>query len=88
MYVLTVVPPTLSAAATALAFTPSAVSQQVAALERAVGTSLVTRRPRGVVLTAWFLLWGLLLLYVCRGVAPPGRRTRDGAVVARSGRDC
>jgi molybdate transport repressor ModE-like protein len=40
-----------SKAATALLFTPSAVSQQIAALERALGTAVVERSPRGVVLT-------------------------------------
>ncbi len=41
----------LSAAATALSYTPPAVSQQIAALEREVGTGLVDRGPRGAVLT-------------------------------------
>src|SRR5919107_519663 len=40
-----------SAAADALAFTQSAVSQQIAALEREAGTVLVQRSPRGVRLT-------------------------------------
>jgi DNA-binding transcriptional LysR family regulator len=40
-----------SAAANALSFTQSAVSQQVAALEREVGTTLLERSPRGVRLT-------------------------------------
>ncbi len=40
-----------SAAATALSFTQSAVSQQVAALEREVGATLLERGPRGVKLT-------------------------------------
>ena len=40
-----------SAAAAALSFTQSAVSQQVAALEREVGTTLLERGPRGVRLT-------------------------------------
>jgi DNA-binding transcriptional LysR family regulator len=40
-----------SGAAEALAFTQSAVSQQVAALEREAGASLVERSPRGVRLT-------------------------------------
>ena len=40
-----------SAAAEALSFTQSAVSQQVAALERETGTRLVERGPRGVRLT-------------------------------------
>src|ERR671924_2293342 len=40
-----------SAAAEALSFTQSAVSQQVAALEREAGTELVERNSRGVRLT-------------------------------------
>src|SRR5215211_1127088 len=40
-----------SAAAEALAFTQSAVSQQVAALERECGAKLVERGPRGIRLT-------------------------------------
>jgi molybdate transport repressor ModE-like protein len=40
-----------SKAAAALRFTPSAVSQQIAALERTVGTQVVHRSTRGVVLT-------------------------------------
>ncbi len=40
-----------SAAAEALSFTQSAVSQQVAALEREVGTTLLERGPKGVRLT-------------------------------------
>src|SRR5829696_2477556 len=42
---------TMSAAANSLGYTPSAVSQQVAALEREAGTPLVTRGPRGARLT-------------------------------------
>jgi DNA-binding transcriptional LysR family regulator len=41
----------LSAAAEALSYTASAVSQQIAALEREAGTVLLERRARGVVLT-------------------------------------
>src|SRR6266540_6187788 len=40
-----------TAAARALSYTPSAVSQQIAALEREAGTTLVERGPRGVMLT-------------------------------------
>ncbi len=40
-----------SKAAQALLFTPSAVSQQIAALERTLGTPVVDRSTRGVVLT-------------------------------------
>ncbi|HEX3511408.1 MAG TPA: LysR family transcriptional regulator [Solirubrobacteraceae bacterium] len=41
-----------SAAADALSYTQSAVSQQIAALEAETGMALVERRPRGVSLTA------------------------------------
>ncbi len=41
-----------SAAATALDYTQSAVSQQIAALEEEVGLALLERHPRGVSLTA------------------------------------
>src|SRR3954464_8782382 len=40
-----------SAAADALSYTQSAVSQQVAALEKEAGTKLLERGPRGVRLT-------------------------------------
>src|SRR4051812_37806435 len=40
-----------SAAAEALSYTQSAVSQQIAALEREAGTQLVTRGSRGIRLT-------------------------------------
>jgi DNA-binding transcriptional LysR family regulator len=40
-----------TAAARTLSYTPSAVSQQIAALEREAGTTLVERGPRGVLLT-------------------------------------
>jgi DNA-binding transcriptional LysR family regulator len=40
-----------TAAAAALSYTPSAVSQQIAALEREAGATLVDRGPRGVSLT-------------------------------------
>jgi DNA-binding transcriptional LysR family regulator len=41
----------MTAAAAALAYTPSAISQAIAALEREAGTALVRRGPRGVALT-------------------------------------
>jgi DNA-binding transcriptional LysR family regulator len=41
-----------SAAADALSYTQSAVSQQIAALEAETGTTLIERRPRGLQLTA------------------------------------
>ena len=41
-----------SAAAAALDYTPSAVSQQIALLEREAGVRLVDRGPRGASLTA------------------------------------
>src|ERR687887_106898 len=40
-----------TAAARSLSYTPSAVSQQIAALEREAGAALVERGPRGVMLT-------------------------------------
>jgi DNA-binding transcriptional LysR family regulator len=42
----------VSAAAHALSYTQSAVSQQIAALEAEAGTALLERHPRGVTLTA------------------------------------
>jgi DNA-binding transcriptional LysR family regulator len=42
----------LSAAADALDYTQSAVSQQIAALEAETGMTLLQRHPRGVTLTA------------------------------------
>ena len=42
----------LSAAAEALAYTQSAVSQQIASLEQEAGMALLDRHPRGVTLTA------------------------------------
>ncbi|GGP48098.1 LysR family transcriptional regulator [Saccharothrix coeruleofusca] len=41
----------VGAAATALGYTPSAISQQIAKLERETGATLLERRGRGVVLT-------------------------------------
>src|SRR4029079_12205759 len=41
----------IAAAAQALSFTPSAVSQQIATLERETGVALVERGPRSVRLT-------------------------------------
>jgi DNA-binding transcriptional LysR family regulator len=43
---------TIAAAADALAYTPSAVSQQLTALEQEAGVELLERRGRGVALTA------------------------------------
>ena len=42
----------LSAAASELSYTQSAVSQQIAALEAETGTVLLDRHPRGATLTA------------------------------------
>lgn len=43
---------TLTAAADSLSYTPSAVSQQIVALEREIGVRVLHRGPRGVKLTA------------------------------------
>ena len=40
-----------SAAADSLAYTQSAISQQIAALERETGAKLIERHPRGLTLT-------------------------------------
>lgn len=61
-----------SKAATALRFTPSAVSQHIAALERSVGTEVVHRGPRGVRLTKA----GLLLAETAETVLAELRATR------------
>jgi molybdate transport repressor ModE-like protein len=42
---------TLAGAATELGYTPSAISQQIRALEREIGTVVLERRGRGVILT-------------------------------------
>ncbi|MFD9124287.1 LysR family transcriptional regulator [Kitasatospora sp. NPDC059571] len=60
-------------AAAALLITPSAVSQQVAALERGVGTAVVVRSTRGVVLTEA----GRLLVGTADAVAAELRYARE-----------
>src|SRR5438046_1438571 len=65
---------TVTAAAAALYLTPSAVSQQLAALEQETGHRLAERSARGVTLTAA----GAILL----GHAHAGHRLADAAQVA------
>jgi DNA-binding transcriptional LysR family regulator len=62
---------TLTAAATALGYTQSAVSRQIASLERAAGVQLVERRHDGVRLTP-------------AGHVVVRRRDRDGRPVVAS----
>ncbi len=62
---------TLTSAATALGYTQSAVSRQVASLERAAGTPLLERRHDGVRPTA-----------AGHGRADPGRARRAAATDA------
>src|SRR5918992_5259373 len=65
-----------SRAAEALSLSQPAVSQQVAALERQLGTPLLDRRPGGLVLTAA----GRLLLEHAEAVAGHPRRAGAPAV--------
>ncbi|MEV2268688.1 LysR family transcriptional regulator [Nonomuraea africana] len=62
-----------SKAAAALLFTPSAVSQQISALERAVGAPVVERSTRGVVLTEA----GRLLVESADAIFAELHRTRE-----------
>src|SRR3989440_11832674 len=55
-----------SAAAEALSYTQSAVSQQIAALEAETGLTLLERPPRGVTLTAA----GQMLVGHAEGILP------------------
>ncbi len=71
--------PSLSAAADALSYTPSAVSQSVVALERQLGVRLLHRGPRGVRLTAT----GALLVDQARPILA-GLQAAEASVVALS----
>ncbi|MEU9835231.1 LysR substrate-binding domain-containing protein [Streptosporangium sp. NPDC048047] len=71
-----------SGAAAALLVTPSAVSQQIAALERAIGTPVVRRSTRGTVLTEP----GRLLVEAARTVSAELRHTREEIDRITSGR--
>ncbi|MFJ2580142.1 LysR family transcriptional regulator [Kitasatospora aureofaciens] len=79
----------VSAAATALGYTPSAVSQQVAALERETGTALLERVGRGVRPTAAGLLLAGHAAAIDRQVAEAGaaladlRAGRSGSLTVR-----
>jgi DNA-binding transcriptional LysR family regulator len=72
--------PTLSAAADALSYTPSAVSQQIVALEREIGVRVLHRGPRGVRLTAA----GQLLVEQARPILS-GLQAAEAAVTALDG---
>ncbi|KOV66129.1 LysR family transcriptional regulator [Streptomyces sp. MMG1121] len=67
----------VSAAATALGYTPSAVSQQVAALERQTGTALLERAGRGVRPTAAALLLAEHAAVIERQLAQAGAALAD-----------
>lgn len=70
----------LSAASDALNYTPSAVSQQIVALERQVGARLLHRGPRGVKLTAT----GRLLVEHSRPILS-GLHAAEEAIAALTG---
>jgi DNA-binding transcriptional LysR family regulator len=72
--------PTLSAAADALSYTPSAVSQQIVALERELGVRVLHRGPRGVRLTAA----GHLLVEQARPILS-GLQAAEASVIALDG---
>ena len=72
--------PTLSAAADALSYTPSAVSQQIVALEREIGVRVLHRGPRGVRLTAA----GQLLVEQARPILS-GLQAAEASVIALDG---
>ena len=65
----------ISAAAVALDYTQSAVSQQIAALEAETGLTLLERHPRGVTLTAA----GQTLVGHAEGILARLERRRGGA---------
>jgi DNA-binding transcriptional LysR family regulator len=71
---------TLSAAADALSYTPSAVSQQIVALEREIGVRVLHRGPRGVRLTAA----GQLLVDQARPILS-GLQAAEASVTALDG---
>ncbi|MEU1508374.1 LysR substrate-binding domain-containing protein [Kitasatospora sp. NPDC005748] len=74
----------VSAAATALGYTPSAVSQQVAALEKQTGTALLERAGRGVRPTAAGRLLAEHAAVIERQVAEAGTALAD-LLAGRSG---
>jgi DNA-binding transcriptional LysR family regulator len=71
---------TLAAAADALSYTPSAVSQQIVALEREVGVRLLHRGPKGVRLTSP----GQVLVDQARTILA-GLATAEASVAAAAG---
>src|SRR3954453_6304021 len=75
-----------SAAAEALSYTQSAVSQQIAALEREAGTQLVTRGARGIRLTEGGEAAGRAAAGGGRRAPRPPRRPDPHAPGGRRGR--
>ena len=69
---------TIAAVADALRFTPSAVSQQLAVLEREAGLPLLERAGRGVRLTDAALVFSVGIMYLIR-------RSRGGGLTRPSG---
>ncbi|MER5377029.1 LysR family transcriptional regulator [Streptomyces sp. NPDC002553] len=69
-------------AAAALRLTPSAVSQQVAALERSLGTQVVARTTRGVTLTAA----GRIMVGTAESVAAELEHARQQVAALSTGR--
>ena len=80
---------TIAAVADALAYTPSAVSQQLKALQRQVGVPLVERAGRGVQLTdaGRALVVGAVTVATALGIHPQTVRYRLGLLRELLGAD-